>query len=55
MFTKKKKTIFVEDFSRTSTNDVSNEQLVMLKEIDYKIGKLTGQSSGGIFDSCFLL
>ena len=50
MFIKKQSS---EDFSRTSTNDVSEEQLTTLKEIDYKIGKLTGQSSGGFFDSLF--
>lgn len=51
MFTKKQSS---EDFSRTGSDDVSGEQLNVLKEIDYKIGKLTGQSSGGgLFDTMF--
>lgn len=49
-FTKKQSS---EDFSRVEVEDLSLQQLHYLKEIDSKIGRLTTQSSGGLFDSLF--
>lgn len=50
LFSKKQSS---EDYSRVETEDLSIQQLHYLKEIDSKIGRLTNQSSGGLFDSLF--
>lgn len=42
-----------EDFSRKEGENVHVVQLKLLKEIDSKIGRLTTNSSGGLFDSIF--
>lgn len=42
-----------EDFSRKEGENVHEVQLKLLKEIDSKIGRLTTNSSGGLFDSIF--
>lgn len=50
LFSKKQS---LEDYSRVESEDLSIQQLHYLKEIDSKIGRLTNQSSGGLFDSLF--